>query len=151
MSETRTDYYGYNMRGELISTAKNAESAECQYTYDGIGNRLTSIEPDAGGRGFVPAACTANNLNQYTQISDSVASALSAGETFQPRYDLDGNQTLVKTSTGVWQVAYNGENRPVSWTSGTTNIVMEFDRMRRCAEYVEMKYAFCYGFEKSIT
>ena len=50
---------------------------------------------------------------------------------FVPQYDLDGNQTLVKTSTGVWQVSYNGENRPVSWTCGTTNIVMAYDRMGR--------------------
>ena len=30
-----------------------------------------------------------------------------------PTYDLDGNQTSVLTETGVWQVAYNAENRPV--------------------------------------
>ena len=33
--------------------------------------------------------------------------------------------------------AYNGENRPVSWTCGSTNIVMKFDRMGRRVEYVE--------------
>ena len=27
--------------------------------------------------------------------------------------DDDGNQTLIKTAIGVWQVQYNGENRPV--------------------------------------
>ena len=43
----------------------------------------------------------------------------------------DGNQTLMKTSTGTWRVAYNGENRPVSWTQGTNTITMSFDRMGR--------------------
>lgn len=26
--------------------------------------------------------------------------------------NLDGNQTLVRNSTSVWQVTYSGENRP---------------------------------------
>lgn len=30
-------------------------------------------------------------------------------------YDADGNQTLVKTATGVWSVTYNGENCVVSY------------------------------------
>lgn len=45
--------------------------------------------------------------------------------------DADVNQTQVKTSTGTWRVAYNGENRPVSWTQGTNTITMSFDRMGR--------------------
>ena len=43
----------------------------------------------------------------------------------------------MKTKTGIWQVAYNGENRPVSWTCGTTNLVMSYDHMGRRVEYVE--------------
>ena len=35
----------------------------------------------------------------------------SANEAYA--YDADGNQTLVTTGTGAWQVEYNGENRPV--------------------------------------
>ena len=65
-------------------------------------------------------------------------SPVSLSKTFTLLYDLDGNQTLVKTSTGVWSVTYNGENRPVSWTCGATNIVMKFDSMGRRVEYVEM-------------
>jgi hypothetical protein len=30
----------------------------------------------------------------------------TAIDTFAPQYDADGNQTLIKTSTGVWSVAY---------------------------------------------
>ena len=34
MYETNTDEYGYNIRGELISAAKNAEGAkELEYAY----------------------------------------------------------------------------------------------------------------------
>ena len=35
---------------------------------------------------------------------------------FSPQFDDDGNQTLVKTETGIWSVTYNGENRPIQWT-----------------------------------
>ena len=31
----------------------------------------------------------------------------------QPQYDADGNQTLIQTSTGIWSVTYNAENRHV--------------------------------------
>ncbi len=66
---------------------------------------------------------TANSLNQYTAIDD-----------FTPQYDADGNQTLIKTETGVWSVVYNAENRPVRWQSGDTVITMAFDRMGRRVE-----------------
>ena len=69
----------------------------------------------------------ANNLNQYTAIDD-----------FTPQYD-DGNQTLIKTETGVWSVVYNAENRPIRWQSGDTVITMAFDRMGRRVEMRTMK------------
>ena len=83
------------------------------YAYDDIGNRIT-----AEGKTY-----TANSLNQYTAIDD-----------FTPQYDADGNQTLIKTSTGIWQVTYNAENRPIRWQSGDTVITMAFDRMGRRVE-----------------
>ena len=49
----------------------------------------------------------------------------------------DGNQTLIKTSTGVWSVTYNAENRPVRWERGNTVITMDFDRMGRRVFYKE--------------
>ena len=119
-----SNVYGYNIRNELVSSTKNAEGTEYQYQYDDIGNRITSL--DLGTN----RTYTANNLNQYTSISNSAASALSAGE-FVPQFDDDGNQTLIQTATGIWQVTYNGENRPIFWFNGVTNIVMQFDRMGR--------------------
>ena len=50
---------------------------------------------------------------------------------------VNGNQTLIKTSTGVWSVTYNAENRPVRWESGDTVITMNFDRMGRRVFYKE--------------
>ena len=99
--------YSYNVRDELIA------ADEVSYNYDDIGNRTT-----AEGKTY-----TANNLNQYTQIDD-----------FVPEYDDDGNQTLIKTETGIWSVTYNAENRPIRWESGDTVITMAFDRMGRRVE-----------------
>ena len=65
--------YGYNARSELISSRRAAESAldakEHEYGYDDIGNRQTSSDLDTA------RAYTANNLNQYTEISTLRASA----------------------------------------------------------------------------
>ena len=112
MAAEETQPYGYNVRDELISGQAKT------YAYDDIGNRTI-----AEGKTYV-----ANNLNQYTAIDD-----------FVPEYDADGNQTLIKTETGVWSVVYNAENRPVRWESGDTVITMAFDRMGRRVEYHETR------------
>ncbi|MGN0854187.1 MAG: RHS repeat domain-containing protein [Kiritimatiellia bacterium] len=127
MSEPRIDCYGYNERCELVSGTKDTASTnltEYAYQYDDIGNRLSSL--DLGTN----RTYTANALNQYTNI-------VEGGGGFFPQFDDDGNQTLIQTATGTWSVTYNGENRPVLWTCGATNIVMSFDRMGRRVEYVE--------------
>ena len=136
MTESRLDAYGYNDRNELTNAVKNATLNEYAYQYDDIGNRLSAAELETGGSSFVSTAYIANELNQYTSISNSAPSAPSAGD-FTPLYDLDGNQTLVKTSTGIWSVMYNAENRPVLWSCGATNIMMKYDRMGRRVEYLE--------------
>ena len=110
MAQDEVQDYGYNTRDELIS------GQGLTYNYDDIGNRTT-----AEGKTY-----TANNLNQYTAI-----------DTFEPQYDADGNQTLIKTSTGIWSVTYNAENRPVRWEQGDVVITMNFDRMGRRVFYKE--------------
>ena len=40
----------------------------------------------------------------------------------------------LRTSTGIWSVQYNAENRPIRWQSGDTVITMAFDRMGRRIE-----------------
>ena len=59
-----------------------------------------------------------------------------ANETYA--YDADGNQTLVTTGTGAWQVEYNGENRPVRWACGDKTILMTFDHQGRRRMYAEV-------------
>ena len=103
----RSDSFSYNGRNEL--TAATLGAAPYGYSYDNIGNRKTAREPAE------ELAYAANGLNQYTDIEES-------GEApFVPTYDASGNQTLIKTSTGIWTAVYNAANRAVSFTSRNGN------------------------------
>ena len=127
-----TTAYGYDVMGRTIAMT-NALGNVTVYEYDARGNKTYeggAVYPvrygyDAFGNRTVAEGktYTANALNQYTKIAD-----------FVPEYDADGNQTLIQTATGVWQVTYNAENRPVRWQSGDTIITMAFDRMGRRVE-----------------
>ena len=157
VSENRSDVYGYNLRGELVSATKNTEDTEYAYTYDDIGNRLTSL--DLGTN----RTYTANNFNQYTLVGRGDPTAPE--EEFVPQFDDDGNQTLIKTSTGIWSVTYNGENRPTFWTciqsnnSNNTNnqtISMSYDRMGRRVTKNDQRFVYngylqIANFEESVT
>ena len=116
--------YGYNNRSELTN-AVSAVDADYHYVYDfdNIGNREASSESGTN------SVYTANQLNQYTMVGRVIPNAPQ--DAFVPQFDDDGNQTLIKTATGIWSVTYNGENRPIFWFNGVTNIVMQFDRMGR--------------------
>lgn len=85
------------------------------HAYDAVGNRVSATETTNS------YSYTANALNQYTSIVGNNDGM------FIPEYDDDGNQTMVKTETGVWRVSYNGENRPVAWSNGVTVIEMSYD------------------------
>ena len=112
-----------------------ADSA-CRYAYDfnDIGNRETSSER---GTNSVYAA---NQLNQYCSVTTLTSDVGPQTSSFSPQFDDDGNQTLIKTATGIWSVTYNGENRPIHWQCQQSNnqtitnnhtISMSFDRMGR--------------------
>ncbi len=68
---------------------------------------------------------SANNLNQYTGIVKNEETP------FTPTFDDDGNQLTVQTATGIWTVAYNAENRPVTFTKGTTVVECKYDSQGR--------------------
>ena len=115
------DTFAHNTRSELTAAQVNGE--DYTYTYDNIGNRESAQEAAEEATQY-----EANALNQYTAVGD-----------FTPAFDLAGNQTLVKTSTGIWRVTYNAENRPVRFASEDGNIVVEsaYDYMgRRCYKKV---------------
>ena len=115
------DTFAHNTRSELSAAQVNGE--DYQYNYDNIGNRTTATEGDES------TTYTANALNQYTSIQENEEAA------FTPLFDADGNQTRIKTETGIWEVIYNAENRLVSFTNAESNTVVEcaYDSMGRRA------------------
>jgi YD repeat-containing protein len=89
--------YGYNEKSELTNAVAAVDSDyRYAYDFDDIGNRESSSERGTN------SVYTAISLNQYAVVDD-----------FIPQFDDDGNQTLIKTATGIWSVTYNGENRPI--------------------------------------
>ena len=118
---TRNDVFTYNNRSELISDVVDGTGLN-GWDYDNIGNRRMEHRSD----GY--EIYTANQLNQYTAIEE-------AEGTFTPTYDADGNQTRVKTSTGIWNVTYNAKNRPVLFSKEGENLTVActYDYMGRRA------------------
>ena len=113
----RNDSFGYNDRSELTSATLGNDNYA--YNFDNIGNRITAEELAD------EIAYSANNLNQYTAIEKS------SGTPFEPTFDDDGNQLTVQTATGVWNVTYNAENRPITFTKDTTVIECKYDAQGR--------------------
>lgn len=115
------DTFAHNSRSELAEATVSGK--EYEYTYDNIGNRQFALEDNTA------TMYDTNALNQYTAISENGAAA------FIPQFDADGNQTLIKTSTGIWSAAYNAENRPVTFTNSESNTIVEcqYDSMGRRA------------------
>ncbi|MBP3302923.1 MAG: RHS repeat-associated core domain-containing protein [Opitutales bacterium] len=113
---TRNDTFGYNARSELTSATLGSDNYA--YAFDHIGNRATEAIAIANSESQI-SNYSANNLNQYTDISlgEAVSSPL--------QYDADGNATLVQTSTETWQITYNGENRPIRFRNEETDTTVE--------------------------
>ena len=109
--QTVNDSFVHNSRSELASATVNGSTYG--YDYDNIGNRRLSMEASDY------SLYEANSLNQYTSIQ------ANEDTVFAPTFDANGNQTLVKTSTGVWSVVYNAENRPIRFTNADGSTVIE--------------------------
>ena len=128
--QTVNDTFGYNNRSELTTATVNGGSYA--YDYDNIGNRLSSQSSAGAEADAAVVEYTSNELNQYTAL------AVDGVTDFQPEYDADGNQTRVKTSTGIWAISYDTENRPTDFTSlaadnPITTVHCEYDSMGRRA------------------
>ena len=105
------DTFVHNNRSELVVAQDN--NKEYEYTFDNIGNRLTSQENNNA------VMYDTNELNQYSAVSENSDAA------FVPQFDADGNQTRIKTDTGIWSTVYNAENRPVSFINEVSGMVVE--------------------------
>ncbi len=111
--------FTYNSRSELIED-RISRGGSFAYCYDNIGNRKTARELEED------LSYESSPLNQYTDIA-------GGEEDFTPAYDADGNQTCIRTSTGIWEVSYDANDRPVVFTSqdGRTTITCGYDYQGR--------------------
>ena len=107
-------------RGRVNSPVRSSGRLLMPIPTDNIGNRITAQE-DAESVTY-----ETNELNQYTLIKTN-------GADFTPDFDADGNQTLIQTSTGIWRVTYNAQNRATRYESadGSTIITCVYDYMGR--------------------
>ncbi|MEG1995848.1 MAG: sugar-binding protein, partial [Bacilli bacterium] len=117
---TRNDSFAYNERSELTNASLG--TTPYVYAYDNIGNRETAQEAAQ-----VLTSYATNPLNQYSGIIQGTETP------FLPEYDATGNQTKIRTSTGIWTLVYDANNRPTSFTSedGQTVIACAYDYMGR--------------------
>ena len=83
------------------------------YRYDNIGNRKTARELEEA------FSYESNQLNQYADIA--------GGGDFTSVYDADGNQTRIRTSTGIWEISYDANNHPVVFTSQECRTAITYD------------------------
>jgi len=111
---TVNNAFGYNFKSEVTSATMGDNAYN--YDYDPIGNRVQSAVAVGSGQSQTNTY-SANALNQYTVITNSVSSA-SSRETI-PIYDLDGNMV----TNGVWSYSWDAENRLTAVYSNNTLLV----------------------------
>ena len=111
--------YGYNDRSEVISAQSNVDANYvCNYSFDPIGNRLTS------GLAGADWTYTTNSLNQYTRLVRGIV------DTRDPTYDDDGNM-LPRMG---WTQIRDGENRLIETGRGDIRPTFAYDYMGRRIE-----------------
>ena len=106
------DTFAHSSRSELTSASVHGDNYE--YAYDNIGNRQQVTE------GNEVTVYETNELNQYTSVTENGTTS------FVPQFDAAGNQTIIKTSTGIWNAVYNAENRPVVYSNTENNTIIEY-------------------------
>ncbi|MDZ4199870.1 MAG: RHS repeat-associated core domain-containing protein, partial [Kiritimatiellia bacterium] len=115
-SAVQTNLFAYNPRSELVTALMGTNSFG--WAFDPIGNRQSSTN-NAAIKGY-----TANDLNQYTSITNGGAASLS--------YDLDGNLT----NDGVRVYVWDGENRLIQVSEGQDQVAFSYDYMSRRVEKI---------------
>jgi RHS repeat-associated protein len=106
--------YSYNSTGELVFTSSPAtaavpEGATTTYTYDAVGNQLTSTDP-----GNVTTTYTYTPGNLTASMSYSGSSAPSVTYT----YDGDGNKTAMTDAAGTSTYQYDSFGELTQTTNG---------------------------------
>ncbi len=109
ISDPAADYdatsYTYNS-GKKLATITDAAGNSWSYTYDLLGNQLTSTTPDAG-----------KTTNTYDAAEQLMTVTDARGKTVSYTYDADGRKTAKYDTTGG--AAENSGDELASWTYDT--------------------------------
>ncbi len=97
------------MVGRAAPSAPNPDDLAYFFGSDDFDNSATG-----GFAELEVSAVVSGGTNEFVSAATNRVFVSPANGTCP--YDADGNQTLVTTGTGEWQVEYNGENRPERWT-----------------------------------
>ena len=122
----------------MTASATTAETNSPEH----IGNRRLRLQlrqhrqPQDGsgtGRGTHLHGQRTQPVHQHRQLHSQLSTPPTLEHPFVPQYDASGNQTLIKTSTGIWTVVYNAANRAVGFTSqdGATVVECGYDYQGR--------------------
>ncbi|MFF1309026.1 FG-GAP-like repeat-containing protein [Streptomyces sp. NPDC058307] len=115
---TSYEYYTYDLAGRLLTDCTSATAADqcpdttaaTTYTYDGVGNRLTST--------------TGGTPTTYTyDAAEQLSTAVTGATTRTYTYDDNGNQTGDGTNT----YAYDADNRLASLTTPSATYTYGYD------------------------
>lgn len=125
-TETTPDYqqsFTYDAQRELVQAAPQTTAPQrpaYQFSFDGIGNRLTSSINSGSGPQSI--SYTPNVVNQYTALAGVINDT--------PSYDLNGNTTSVQGMT----LRYDEENRLVEASDATHDSIYVYDGLGRRVE-----------------
>ena len=123
---TQTDSiaYGYNDKSEVTSAvATNQSTYDYGFSFDPIGNRLTSSSTETGST--VTRNYSNNQINQYTAIDNPTAA---------PTYDFDGNTTSCELSATNWSFTWDAENRLIAAEKIGQRLEFKYDYLSRRVE-----------------
>ncbi len=133
--DNKTETYTYDPTSQLTSVDYGTGQKET-YAYDATGNRTatTAVSPIANRPlplASGTAAYTANNLNQYTQVTHNPSPI-----THDLRYDANGNLlTYSEVGTSgplVRALSYDSQNRLIAVETATTRAEFFYDARNRC-------------------
>lgn len=105
----------------------NNELMNFSYSYDAMGNRKQASELSASSGISALSVYSANNLNQYTFISNHVGSLQPTAYSLQPSYDLNGNMTWDGTNAYFWDL----QNQLILVSNAEVQVSSAYDAMGR--------------------
>ena len=119
--------YGYDLTDQVTNAVLSASASSdgaWGYAYDAMGNRKQASVSSGNSTPDV-TAYIANNLNQYSAITNSAFSA--SPREIRPTYDLNGNMIWDGTNAYFWDL----QNQLVLVSNATVQVASAYDAMGR--------------------